>query len=385
VVVPIILSPFKINKAMAGNWGNPEWQEGNWSNAEWEEWLNQGREGTADGSNRIAGEGTSSSSAVDPASASNAMGKGKGSGDEAKGKRKGKGKGKRKGKGKDEPWKWDSPGQFSRQKRDKDRIEAEVKNLFRANIGMPLSAAPLAEQIRWERKLRLAEEVRQNAMDQVMAEAQLLQGNQQRFGVALAPSYLPPGHGIKAPPQVPPQQCPQGWQQHPPLQQQQQQPEFSFAGIQGYFQGAQLQGPSSQSGLPVASKAPGQINVTMTPGTNAAAGFPMPAMRPQSFRPPAHASAPGMHSPMTTNSVPMTPGTKAAAGLPMPGMCPQSFRPPEPASAPGMRPQSLRPPEPAGAPRAGVTPLTPPTPPGWRAPAASMSSGKYLFTKDSVV
>ena len=112
--------------ASSNRWSDAEWQawcrstsSNKWSDAEWKEWC----------SFRAADDGAASSSSNTEAATA-------GDGNK-KAKEKGKGKGK----------KWDTPGAGSRKRRDDERIDAEVRNIYRTQKGMPLSAAPLAEQI----------------------------------------------------------------------------------------------------------------------------------------------------------------------------------------------------------------------------------------------
>lgn len=275
---------------MAGNggsdgnqWSDAEWQawvEG-WSEAEWQEWNGKGGE--------AASSAAASSSSAAPAS------KGKG---EGKGK---KGKGKR----------WSTPGAPSRKRRDEARMTQEVKILLRSQRGMPVSSAPLQEQIRWERKLRAAERIRQEAVDSVNAEAMLLQASQATAGVPLLPSYIPPSAGYFQPVRPPNQPCEmpsmeevraahqnalQSWQQQQQQQNQHQQPNQHQQVIapadfvQGTFQGSSLAGASSQQILGAKGNAKGHKSasglfarrVPQCPGANT---LPTPSNPPMSLGP----------------------------------------------------------------------------------------------------
>lgn len=297
-----------------------------WTEEEWQEWVQWTQEaGQPEGSSNAAPAAADPVAAAGSSSAEgNAMGKGKGK-DCEKGKGKGetKGKGKGKGKqGKNQQWKWDTPGGPSRKRRDEERLEQEVRNLLRTTKGMPLSAAPLQAQIRWERKLRVAEAIRQNATDGVMAEAVLLQAQQMAVGpgVNLTPSYLPPRFPVR--PEAP---------QH----------QFSF-------QGASMQGNSTQAAAPhqvhqgkgasmqgKAAPLPQhvpQVSFPQAPTKGNSSKAAAPPL-PQQFHQGKGASRPPLPQQMQPccQGVPQTPALTAAAAMGGKGtLYPRPYGPPEP-------------------------------------------------------
>ena len=95
--------------------------------------------------------------------------------------------------------KFSTPGGPSKRRRKEARVDQEVKNVLRQGRNLPVSEAPLSQQIRWEAGLREAEAVRAKAAAQIEAEAMIHDRNLRASTAAnvtpLAPTYLPPTHG----------------------------------------------------------------------------------------------------------------------------------------------------------------------------------------------